>query len=136
MAGTESKASERRIASAEKKRQALELRKAGVGYVKIAEQLGYKSVSSAHDAVMSALKAITKEPAEEVRTMEIERLDAMLFAISPQVRAGHLGAIDRSLRIQERRAKLLGLDMPTVTRIEGDLTHTVRIHGGVNPEDI
>ena len=113
MAGRgEDKASERRIESAEKKRQALELRKQGVGYQAIADRLGYSSIASAHKAVQSALAAITKPAAEEVRDMEVERLDGMLFAISGQVRNGHLGAIDRALRIQERRAKLEGLDAP------------------------
>src|SRR6188768_522389 len=111
MAGPESIASVNRINAAERKRDALELRKAGVGFQAIADRLGYKNASGAHYAVVSALKEITKPAAEEVRDLEVERLDGMLFAISAQVSYGHLGAIDRALRIMERRAKLLGLDM-------------------------
>lgn len=97
----------------DKQRQALELRKAGVSYAEIATRLGYRSGSGAHAAVGAALKKTLQEPADELRKLEVERLDAMLLAIATQVRQGNHGAIDRALRIMERRAKLLGLDAPT-----------------------
>lgn len=134
MAGrTESMASEKRIDSAEKKRQALELRKAGVGYQAIADKLGYKGPAGAHYAVKSALAAITKPAAAEVRDLEVERLDAMLFAIWPQVRNGNFGALDRAIKIMERRAKLLGLDMQPDQVLAANIT--VRFVG-IDPGDI
>ncbi len=96
----------------EKQMQALELRKAGVSYSRVAEVLGYASASGAHKAVSSALKKTLQEPAAELRTLEIERLDAMLSAIWASVKQGQYGAQDRALKIMERRAKLLGLDAP------------------------
>lgn len=51
-------------------------------------------------------------PAEEVRTLEVARLDAMLLALWPQVKQGNQGAIEKALKVEERRAKLLGLDAP------------------------
>lgn len=96
----------------DKQQKALELRKAGVSYAAIAKQLGYRGPSGAHAAVAAALKKTLQEPADEVRTLELERLDAMLLAIWRQVKEGNHGAIDRALRILERRAKLLGLDAP------------------------
>ena len=75
---SESKTSERRLEAIEKQRKALELRKAGVGYVAIAKQLGYAGPSSSFKAVNSALKRTLQEPADEVRRLELERLDALL----------------------------------------------------------
>jgi len=96
----------------ENQMKALELAKAGVSYRLIAETVGYKSSQAAWAAVKSALKKVITPAAEEVRLMEIERLDAALMAVWPSVTKGQYGAIDRFLRIQERRAKLLGLDAP------------------------
>jgi len=97
----------------DKQLQALDMRKAGVPYATIAERLGYRGASGAHAAVGTALKRTQQEPADELRQIEIERLDRMLLAIWPQVVGGNFGAIDRALRIMERRAKLCGLDAPT-----------------------
>ncbi len=120
MAGRgEHMASEHRIDAAEKQRRALELRKAGVSFEKIAEQVGYASRSGAHKAVLTALRNTLREPADELRTMELERLDRMQAALWPQVQQGHQGAIDRVLRIMQRRADLLGLDAPKEQRHTG-----------------
>ena len=97
----------------ERQRQALELRKAGVPYATIAERLGYASTGGAHKAVASALKKTLAEPADDLRRLEVERLDALLSALWRQAKEGNQGAVDRCIRIMERRAKLLGLDAPT-----------------------
>ncbi len=110
---SESLTSPRRIEAVNKQRQAVELRKAGASFAMIAEQLGYASVSGAFKAVQTALRKTLQAPADEVRNLELERLDTLLLALWPQARQGNQGAIDRVLRIMERRAKLLGLDAPT-----------------------
>ena len=108
----ESKTSIRRLQAVERAKQALELRKGGASFPEIARALGYSGPAGAYQAVMSALRKTLKEPAEEVRTLEVARLDAMLLALWPQVRQGNQGAIDKALKVEERRAKLLGLDAP------------------------
>jgi len=95
--------------------QALELRKAGATYQAIADQLGYASPHGAHAAVASALKATLREPAEALRELELVRLDSALLGIWRRVQSGDYKAIDRLVRIMERRAKLLGLDTPRRT---------------------
>lgn len=115
--------SERRRAALEKQRQALELRKGGVGYRAIADRLGYKSPSSAHEAVETALRRTIQEPADEVRKLELERLDSLLMAMWPQAiatkeKAANPLAVDRVLRIMARRAAYLGLDAPVKFSIE------------------
>lgn len=110
----DSKASRRKVTARERELRALELRKAGLTYLQIAQQLGITE-QGAHKAVMRTLKRLNErimEQAAEVRRLELERLDAMLLSLWPQARKGNLGAIDRVLRIMQRRADLLGLDAP------------------------
>jgi len=104
---------QRKVEAHTRQLQALELRKAGVTYEGIAKQLGYKSPEAVFQAVKAAMKSSLNEPANEIREMEVKRLDDMLLAMWPQVKNGNQGAVDRSLRIMERRARLLGLDAPT-----------------------
>jgi hypothetical protein len=58
------------------------------------------------------LRETLQEPADEVRQLELLRLDRYLSAIAEKVDSGDLKAIDRALKIMERRSKLLGLDAP------------------------
>lgn len=114
MASHEAKTSKRRIVGLERQLRALELRKAGYSYRAIAEELGI-SVSAAYRATTRALKRLnekTQEEAEVVRRLELERLDDLLLAMWPKAQNGDQGAVDRILRIMERRARLLGLDAP------------------------
>ena len=112
MAG-ESKASEKRIAAAERRARALELRKAGFGYAMIARQLGYAGPSGAYKAIATALGALTREPARELLELELARLDDLLLGLWVDARKGNVHKIDRVLKIMQRRADLLGLDAPT-----------------------
>lgn len=74
---------------------------------------------------MSALRATLQEPADELRSLELERLDRLLLGVWSQAAKGNQGAVDRALKIMERRARLLGLDAPTKQALDGDLTVTV-----------
>lgn len=96
----------------ERARQALELRKAGVHYVDIARQLGYASHVGALNAVQRALKMTLQEPADDVRQLELERLDTMWAKTWEWVQNNDPRAIDRALRLMERRSRYLGLDAP------------------------
>ena len=109
----------RRVAAHTRQLQALELRKAGATYQAIAEQLGYAHAKGAYKAVTSALKLTLREPADELRELEVARLDAMLLPLWRRVQSGDEKAVDRVLRIMERRARLLGLDAPTRGELSG-----------------
>ena len=111
--------SERRVQAHERQKQALQLRTAGVAYEEIAARLGYRGRSGAYAAVMRALKATLQEPADELRKLELERLDKLLLGVWPQAVRGNQGSVDRALRIMERRAKLLGLDAPVKSEWSG-----------------
>lgn len=105
--------------------KAVELRKAGLSYEAIARKLDIANASSAQLMVRRALSRVDAEATKDLREIECRRLDDMLFAIWTHVRSGHLGAIDKALKIMERRARLLGLDSPV--KFDGNMTQ----QGGV-----
>jgi len=111
---TASKQTKAQARTMEKKLAALELRKQGKSYWDIAQTLGFKGTSTAYAAVMSALKTCLREPTEEVRSLELERLDTIIDKLWPGIGTTVLGVqvTDRVIKLMERRARLLGLDMP------------------------
>ncbi len=111
----ESPTGPRRVLAAERTRQAIGLKKAGRTYDEIRRALGI-SKGAAVKAVargLAELRAETLADAEELRAVEAARLDAAQASIWAQVLQGNHGAIDRFVRISQRRAMLLGLDAPT-----------------------
>ena len=101
----------KKISATERRRRALELRAAGATFEAIANALGY-SRAGAYKAVTKALRDTLQEPADEVRRLELRRLDAVLGPAYTAARGGDLQALDRVLKVMERRARLLGLDLP------------------------
>jgi transposase-like protein len=97
---------------ADKKRRALELRRDGLTYWDIAHEIGWKSHNSAHKAVKQALQETLQEPADELRILEAERLNKLYEFTIQRIDKDNLWAVDRALKIMERRAGLLGLDKP------------------------
>lgn len=93
------------------------------------------SLSATHSAVQRAIAAAPAVAGQEIRAEELVKLDALEAAAWEVLRANHihvsdgrvvkdadqpitdhkpvLMAIDRILRCQERRARMLGLDAPT-----------------------
>ena len=105
----------RSVAARVRGQQAIKLRMAGATLDDIAKQLGFKSAAGAYKSVMRELQATSQdmgEGAEAVRQLELKRLDQMQFPLWPQILAGDVAATTTALRIQERRAALLGLDAP------------------------
>ena len=60
--------------------------------------------------ISRAVSELVAEPLEQVRRMELLRLDKLLGAIWPAAMLGDIAAIDRVLAISARRSRLLGLD--------------------------
>jgi len=105
----------RSLAARMRGQQAIKLRMAGATLDDIAKQLDFKSAAGAYKSVMRELKATAQdmgEGTEAVRQLELKRLDQMQFPLWPAVLAGDVQATATALRIQERRAALLGLDAP------------------------
>src|SRR5687768_12045359 len=64
--------------TAERDAEACRLRVQGLNYEQIAAKLGFADRSTARKAVERALRATVAEPAAELRTMELSRIDAAL----------------------------------------------------------
>lgn len=94
------------------KRRALELRAEGKTTHQIGKELGVSHVTVSR-YISAALKDITREPAEEVLALELDRIDGMFVAAYKKAKNGHLPSIDRCIRLMDRRSKYLGLDRST-----------------------
>ena len=126
--GAAAKSSVRRIRTTEKTLRALELRKRGLNYTQIGKKLGCHR-STACRYVLSELEYLAdkcREEAAHVRDLELQRLDALYLKAWEAVEEGDLPSIDRCLRVQERRAKLLGLDAAEKVEHSGDLVINLR----------
>ena len=123
----ESKSSPRRIAAKERQKQALELRIAGVTFQTIADRVGYKSPQAAWDAVSRALAEIPRPAAEQLRALDVERLDKLEVAVWPRALRGEPDAVLSALRILGQRAKLLGLEVPVPTIAQLQVEENVHI---------
>lgn len=118
-----------KVKALDRQLQALELRKAGASYRQIANALGFKGPSGAHAAVAQALTDTLSEATDALRTLEAERLDALMVALWKTATQGNQGAIDRVLKVMERRARLLGLDAPVKSEVTGTLDFVMDIGG-------
>lgn len=92
----------------EKRTRALELHLAGASYSAIAKAIGYHDKSSAFRAVKKALDDQRPYTLDMSQTVEAElaRLNSMLTGLWPKARRGDVQAIDRVLRIEERRSAI------------------------------
>lgn len=98
-----------RATAAEKRKHALDLRRAGWSFDDIAAEVGYANKGSAHRAVKQGIADITRESATELLELELSRLDDLMAGAYESARNGDLFAIDRVLKIIDQRAKFLGL---------------------------
>jgi hypothetical protein len=110
------KTNEKVIARAARVAEAMQYRIMGYTFEQIGDQLGVTR-QAAHQMVLEGLAATLQEPSDELRTLEVSRLDQMLVKVYEDAVKGDIRAIDSVLKIQERRAKLLGIDAPVKTAL-------------------
>lgn len=132
---------ERNPDTAARDAEAARLRVRGLTYRQIADELDMAGPGKAYEAVQRLLRETVQEAADDLRSVELERLDQMYQAALKVLETEHyavshgkviyledggppladdgpvLQAIDRLLKVQERRAKLLGLDAPTKANV-------------------
>lgn len=119
--------------TAELRRRALELKIAGLTFDSIAKQLGLKGGSgSAHRVCQEAIRDIYREPADEFRTLELERIERLHRTYWPLAMGiGPLGpdgkpkrlapdvkAFDRIMHLMQQRMALEGFDVKTQMHLE------------------
>lgn len=95
----------------------LEAKAKGRTYDAIAEEHGVDP-STVYEAIQRRLRETVRVPAEELRNLEVIRLDAQLERLLKAIEESDEGKIhglaeSLFLKQSERRAKLLGLDAPT-----------------------
>lgn len=99
----------KRIERLTRRAEAFMLHRTGVDVATIAERMDVHP-KTAQRWIREEVQRIPKEAEEEIRALELARLDAILV---PQMRlavAGDARAADVVLRIMDRRARYLGLD--------------------------
>jgi hypothetical protein len=116
---------------AERRTLAIELRRDGLSYQGIAEVIRqdprfsdrYSDSTAMEDChhVLHQLNQKCMTSMADLRELELQRLDMAAFAIADQVKAGHLGAIDRWIRSIDQRCKLLGLNQDDLNKAWGTL---------------
>jgi hypothetical protein len=137
---------ERQAEAARRRAQVVQLRLAGANFEEIGQQLGV-SDTRAHQLWTDALDRTTKEPTDQWRELELQRLDQLQAAAAEVLQSTHhviqtgkvvvddqgrpyvdhrpvLAAVNTLVRVMERRARLLGLDAPARvdTTVDGTLT--------------
>jgi hypothetical protein len=128
-----------RVDAADMDARCLDLRRRGLSYRQIAAQVGL-SVANVHGRVTRSLDRTRREPADALRELELERLDALQEALTEVLGRVHvtvsggkvvttkgddgqevplvddgptIAAAQALVRVQESRRRLLGLDAPT-----------------------
>lgn len=124
------------------------MRKNGVTLAVIAEQVGYNDPSMAQKAIKRAMSRIPEQSAEELRLMMTEQLNDLYRRTAEVLTRSHpvlykgvpvevtlpdgsrrlleddtirLAAVNTFLRVQERMAKLHGLDLARAEVPEGEV---------------
>lgn len=113
---TETERVPRDVNAALRAAEAMKLRAQKLGYDEIAKRCGYSSRSACYVAVQRELQRTIILNTEELRREELHMLDTLHaeiwpLAVDPNNKA-RLFAVDRLISIAERRAKLMGLDIP------------------------
>ena len=122
----------------------VELRRTGETWDRIAKVVGYSGPAGAYKAYQRALKRTLQQPTDEMRDLELDRLDRLQRAYWKRAIDGETRAADFILRVIDRRAKILGLDAPQKIQaqvvtydgssdIDTDIERIVRLLDQVDP---
>lgn len=97
-----------KIERATRRQEAITLRRAGIRVDQIAQRFRVHE-STIYAWCREAIRDIPREEADELRLMELDRLDALQQAAWTEAMRGDPRAIDRVLAVMDRRARYLGL---------------------------
>lgn len=132
----------RTLEGAERDAEAIRMQIGGATYQEISDTLGYGGKSNAHRAIKDAIAQIPAEDVRELRRVSSLRLDRLTSEAFAVLERDHvhisqggkvvrddggqivlddgpkLAAIDRIVRVEERRARLFGMDAPTRSKVD------------------
>jgi transposase len=104
-----------------RRERAINLRIEGQPYREIAKLLGV-SLSQARsdvEAVLERTREHADETAQRMRKISLERLDRLTRGLMPKADRGDSRAAEVIAKIEERRAKLVGMDAPEKRELTG-----------------
>ena len=110
----------KKLLAQERRTQVWALRLSGASVRAIAQQIGI-SKSRVHTIIVSELDNLRKEReriVDKYLDMELARIDRLLLAVMPAAQQGDLDAVGEARKLIETKAKMLGLNAPSVARIE------------------
>jgi hypothetical protein len=105
----------------EKERQVVALRAQGMTWAQIADSVGYADASGSRDAYMRAASRVVVDDINEMRNLELQRLDNIQSAHWLNAMGGDVSAANLVLKVIESRRKLLGLDAPTNINVKAEV---------------
>jgi len=77
---------------------------------------------------LDALRSEVDEGIRDLRDIELQRLDEMLIPMLKAAKGGKVNAVDRVIKIMDRRARYLGLDTPTTNQsVDLSTLHTEQL---------
>ena len=98
-----------RALAAERRSRAVEMALTGSSYQAIADELGYANRGTVYRLVKNALEDREVETIDELRRLEVDRLDSLQVAIWEDASSGDVRAVAAVVRIMHLRAKILRL---------------------------
>lgn len=104
-----------KIERATRRAEAMSMRLAGVRVDQIAKRFGV-APRTIYNWIAEGVRDIPREEADELRMLELDRLDALQRAVWADAMRGDPRAVDRVIAVMDRRARYLGL---YDARIEG-----------------
>ena len=99
-----------RALAAARRVRAVELRTAGLTYDQIAAELGYANRGTVYHVVSGALEAQTVAAVDQLRSLEVERLDMLQLAMWQGAMEGDVPSAIAAIRCIMSRCRLLGLE--------------------------
>lgn len=108
-----------RALAAWRRTRAVELAVEGFTYQQIADELGYANRGTVHRIVQRTLEARLAEGVDELRELEVARLDALQAGLWDAASSGDARACGTILKIIDRRCRLLGLYASSSDQTEG-----------------
>jgi AraC-like DNA-binding protein len=129
----------RDVNAAQRAIDAVKARTEGLSYDEVAKRCGYADRGAAHKAVQRELQRTVVTNVEELRRESLLTLEMLKEECVKRMRdksypKGMLFAVDRILAIEERKAKLMGLDIVTKDGVAANMVIIREVPQGLLPE--